>query len=159
MKRVNITCGDNYWSIELPEIFNEKIEEGNCGEHVFWTNINDLTLRITPWHFERSVEGNVVFAPVEELKHIFMESAIKALFNTDEECDVDDRLLENLSDFEKVAYKRVFWDESDGKETYHICIGIFKVGEMLSFNIFGTDESECKDALKHLRTLAFSGRQ
>lgn len=155
MKKENIICGKNYWSIELPEFFNEEFDESNYGEYIFYPNNSDLTLRITPFHLEKNTEDGILLAPIKVLKNIFMESTLITLFKAEEKYNVDDSLLKKLSDFEKVAFARRYIDESDGKETYHICIGIFKIGAILSFNIFGTDKKECEKALKYLETLEF----
>ena len=164
MEKRKIYCGYNYWVIDLPEDWEDDFDPTNYGEYSYYpagdsndeneesNNGSDLTIRITPFHIE---DENEEPAPAESMRNVFLNSVTKTMgVEKTERINIDDSFFEELPDFEKMAFQTTYIDD-DGKEVLWISIGIYKKGELLIFNIFGSDKDECAQSLLYLRTLDF----
>ena len=127
------------WQISIPDNWKGEYNK-ETGQYVFYPDNSDLTIRITPFHAER--DG--VLAPVEVMKNAYINtipaSATSRAANP-----------HSLGGFAASMYESTLIE--DNQTVYVIYIGYYAIGELLSINIFGTNKTECEQALDILKTI------
>lgn len=150
MKKHKIECGKNYWTIMFPDTWDNDFDEENYGEYIFFPENSDLTIRITPFH----AENNEGLAPEDTMRDSFLTFVGKNMgIESVDRVNLKEEFFEKLDGFKKLAFQKVY--VNDFKEVLWISIGIYKEGELLTFNILGTDKNECIQSLLYLRNLEF----
>lgn len=136
MKTYKLPCD---CQISIPDNWQGEHDQDN-GQCVFYPDNSDLTIRITPFHAER--DG--VLAPIEVMENAYIRTI-----------PISAKLREvnslNLDGFVTRMYEDTLIEES--KTVYVVYIGYYSTGKLLSINIFGTNKTECEQALNILKTI------
>lgn len=136
MQTYDLPCD---WQISIPDNWNGEYNE-ETGQCVFYPDNSDLTIRITPFHAER--DG--VLAPVEVMKNAYINTIPVSATSRDAN-------PHSLGGFAAKMYESTLIE--DNQTVYVIYIGYYAIGELLSINIFGTNKTECEQALDILKTI------
>ena len=136
MKTYKLPCD---WQISIPHNWQGEYdkEDGQC---VFYPDNSDLTIRITPFHAER--DG--VPAPIEVMENAYIRTIPMS-------AKLRDAHLLNPDGFTVRMYEGTLLEE--GKRVYVIYIGYYSAGELLSINVYGTNKTECEQALNIIKTV------
>lgn len=130
------------WSISVPG--NWKREEGDGGETVLYPPKSELTVRITPFHTEKSGKP----APAKVMEQAFLQTIPSGAAGMKPEgyglAGFRSRFFENR-------------ETGEGAPMCHIYAGYFAKGELLSANIFGRSREECVEAMEVFQTLQKNG--
>ena len=126
------------WQILAPE--NWRQEAGENGEQVLYPSEGELTVRITPFHAEKSGKP----APAKIMEQAFLQTIPPEAVRIKPEGY-------SLPGFRVKFFENM---ESEGElPVCHIYGGYFSKGELLSVNIYGRDKKECAAAMAILDTL------
>lgn len=127
------------WQISIPDNWQGEYNKDN-GQCVFYPDNSDLTIRITPFHAER--DG--VLAPIEVMENAYIRTIpISAKLR-----NVDSFILNK---FEVRMYEDTLIEEN--KTIYVVYVGYYSTGELLSISVWGTNKTECEQALNILKTI------
>lgn len=132
-KKLKIYKFKNNWSIEFPTDWSYELDEGDK-HNIFYPPDSELTIRISEF-FSNAKE--------DDLKEIYKESV-----------PVDSEQYElgfNFNFFNSLAYETVEYEHE--LKVYHLIIGCYKDGLLLSINIYALDRDECIQALKYIKTI------
>lgn len=136
MAKHQLQCG---WLITLPDNW---VAERDCDDehYIFFPSGSDLTLHATPFHAEK--DG--VLAPSDVMRSVYTSSLRPTAVPRELPFAPCDRLC-------ALVYEGT--EQSDEASVHFMQAGYFTDGELLCVNIFGTDKSECEQALSLLRSI------
>lgn len=126
------------WQISVPG--NWKREAGENGEVVFFPRQSELTVRITPFHAEKSGKP----APAKVMEQAFMQTIPPEAVQMKPE------------GYGLSGFRAKFFETTETEANLPVChiyAGYFAKGELLSVNIYGRNREECVEALAVLQTL------
>lgn len=129
------------WQIAVPDGWKQ--EQGENGENVFYPPQGQLTVRITPFHAEKSGKP----ASAKAMEQAFLQSIPP-------EAAQIKRDGYNLPGFRCRFFEYMENEKKD--QICHVYAGYFAKGELLSINIYGESKDECTEVMKILETLQCS---
>ncbi len=131
------------WTAAFPADWTHEYDE-TTDQNIFYPADSDLTFRLTALHAEK--EG--VPAPVSLMETVFAKSV-------PEGCRVIEIPELQVAGCTMLIRGRSY--EEDGKTVSQICAGCFCDGELLTFNIFGTDPQQVYEGLAYLTLVQRTG--
>lgn len=126
------------WQISVPGDWTQ--EEGENGEQVFYPSDSELTVRMTPFHAEKTGKP----APAKVMEQAFLQTI------------PPEAAQMKPKGYGLTGYRARFFEHmetEEGLSVYHIYAGYFSKGELLSVNIYGGSREMCTEAMTVLQTL------
>ena len=126
------------WKLSAPLDWRQ--EEGDGGETVLYPSQGELTVRITPFHAEKSGKP----APAKVMEQAFLQTI------------PPQAVVMKPEGYRLAGFRVRFFENREtegGQNMHHIYAGYFAKGELLSVNVFGRSREECMEALDILQTL------
>ncbi len=128
------------WEMEFPDQWLTERDEVD-GHWLFYPPDSELTVHVTPFRFER--EG--IPAPAEVAREVYRESLKGAGVRS------SPWPWPLPKGFTGESFAGTV--EEAGKTYYRVCLGVYGLGELLSVNVYGDTQEECRQGMDYFRAL------
>ncbi len=133
----------NGWVMEFPDHWLTERDEAD-GHWLFYPPDSPLTVHVTPFHFEK--DG--ALPPAEAVGEVYRAALARMSRGEAGPLDWAGPAIGGFSmeGFEGPA-------EENGQSLWKVGFGVYGPGELLSVNIYGETQEECREALDCFKTL------